>query len=82
MRTFKNGINVGDCEKSDIAKHCWEADHGWDQKNVVDRESSIPRKIKKLHSLRNRINKVSYILREIWLPNLRQFLVTYLFSRL
>ena len=27
-----------DCEKNEIAKHCWEADHNfsWDQKNVVD----------------------------------------------
>ena len=58
-------------------KHCWEADHNfnWDQKKVVDRESRlIPRKIKEtIHSLKNsnHINKISYMLPEIWLPNLR-----------
>ena len=66
-----------DCDKNEIAKHCWEADHNfnWDQKKVVDRESRlIPRKIKEtIHSLKNpnHINKISYMLPEIWLPNLR-----------
>ena len=45
------------------------------QKKVIDRESRlIPRKIKEtIHSLKNpnRINKISYMLPEIWLPNLR-----------
>ena len=64
------------CEKNEITKHCWEADHNfsWDQKKVVDRESrSIPRKIKEtIHSLKNsnNISKISYMLPEIWLPNL------------
>ena len=41
-----------------------------------------PRKIKEItHFLRNpnHINKISYMLSEIWLPNLWSFLVTYLF---
>ena len=65
------------CKKNEIVKHCWEADHNfsWDQKEVVDRESRlIPRKIKEImHSLKNPnyINKISYMLLEIWLPNLR-----------
>ena len=46
-----------DCDKNEIAKHCWEADHNfnWDQKKVIDRESRlIPRKIKEtMHSLKN-----------------------------
>ena len=58
-------------------KHCWEADHNfsWDQKKFVDRESRlIPRKTKEtIHSIKdlNHINKISYILPEICLPNLR-----------
>ena len=66
-----------DCDKNEIAKHCWEADHNfnWDQKEVIDRESRlIPRKVKEtIHSLKNpnHINKISYMLPEIWLPNLR-----------
>ena len=54
-----------------------EADHNfiWDQKKVVDRENRlIPKKIKEtIHSLKNpnQINKISYILPETWLPNLR-----------
>ena len=65
-----------DCENK-ITKHCQEADHnfGWNQKKVVDRESKLtPRKIKEtVHSLKNlnHINKISYILPETWLPNLR-----------
>ena len=65
------------CDKNEIAKHCWEADHNfsWDQKKVVDRESRlIPRKVKEsIHSLKNpnHTNKISYMLPEIWLPNLR-----------
>ena len=47
----------------------------WDQKKLVDRESRlIPRKIKEtIHSLRNpkHINKISYVLPEIWLSNLQ-----------
>ena len=38
-----------DCDKCEIAKHCWEADHNfnWDQKKVMDRDSRlIPRKEK------------------------------------
>ena len=64
------------CDKNEIARHCWEADHNfsWDQTKVVDRESRlIPRKIKEtIHSLKNpnHINKIFYILPELWLPNL------------
>ena len=46
-----------------------------DQKKVIDRESKlIRRKIKEtIHYLKNpnHINKISYMLPEIWLPNLR-----------
>ena len=64
-------------KKNEIAKHCWEIDHrvSWNQKKVVDKESRlIPRKIKQtIHSLKNpnHNNKISYMLPEIWLPNLR-----------
>ena len=73
----KRSVRNCDCDKNEIAKHCWEADHNfnWDQKKVVDRESRlIPRKIKEtIHSLKNpnHINKIFYTLPEIWLPNLR-----------
>ena len=66
-----------DCDKIEIAKHCWEVDHNfnWDQEKVIDRESRlIPKKIKEtIHSLKNpnHNNKISYMLPEIWLPNLR-----------
>ena len=80
----KRSVRNCDCAKNKIAKHCWEADHNfsWYQKKVVDRESRlIPRKMKETeHSLKNpsNISKKSYMLPEIWLPNLQQFLVTYL----
>ena len=67
----KRSVRNCDCDKNEIAKHCWEADHNfnWDQKKVVDRESRlIPRKIKEtIHSLKNpnHINKISYMLPEI-----------------
>ena len=73
----KRSVRNCDCDKNEIAKHCWEADHNfnWDQKKVIDRESRlIPKKIKEtIHSLKNpnHINKISYMLPEIWLPNLR-----------
>ena len=54
-----------------IAKHCWKADHNfnWDQKNRLS-----PGGVKEtIHSLKNpnHINKISYMLLEIWLPNLQ-----------
>ena len=68
----KRSVRNCNCDKNEIAKHYWEADH---QKKVIDRESRlIPRKIKEtIHSLKNPnyINKISYMLPEIWLPNLR-----------
>ena len=73
----KRSVRNCDCDKNEIAKHCWEADHNfnWDQKKVIDRESKlIPRKIKETTlSLKNSnlINKISFMLPEIWLPNLR-----------
>ena len=73
----KRSVRNCDCDKNETAKHCWEADHNfsWDQKKVVDRESSlIPRKIKEtIHSLKNpnQIDKMSHMFPEIWLPNLR-----------
>ena len=80
----KRSVRNCDCDRNEIAKHCWEADHNfnWDQKKVVDRKSRlIPRKMKEtVHSLKNpnHLNKISHMLPEIWLPNLRQFLVYYL----
>ena len=50
----KRSVRNCDCDKNEIAKHCWEADHNfsWDQKKVVDRESrSIPMMIKKTYIL-------------------------------
>ena len=73
----KRYVRNCDCGKNEIAKQCWEADHNfnWDQKKVIDRESKlIRRKIKEtIHSLKNpnHINKIFYMLPEIWLPNLR-----------
>ena len=75
----KGSVKNCDCEKNKITKHCWEADHNfsWDQKKFVDGESRlIPRKIKEtIHSLKNPncINKISCMLHEIQLTNLRQF---------
>ena len=72
----KRSVRNCDCDKNEIAKHCWEADHNfnWDQKKVIDRESRlIPRKIKEtIHFLKNpnHINKISYMFPEIWLPYL------------
>ena len=73
---YKRSVKNYDCEKNEIAKHCWEADHNfsWDQKKVVGRESRlIPWKIKEtIHCLKNpNHNKIFYILSVIWLPNLR-----------
>ena len=73
----KRSIKNCDCDKNEIAKLCWEADHNfnWDQKQVIDRESRlIPRKIKEtIHALKNvdHINKISYMLPKIWLLNLQ-----------
>ena len=72
----KRCITNCDCKKSEIAKHCWEADHNisWDQGKVIDRESRlIPGKIKKtIYYLKNfnHINKISCMLPEILLLNL------------
>ena len=37
----KRSVRNCDCDKNEIAKHCWEADHNfnWDQKKVIDRKS-------------------------------------------
>ena len=72
----KGSVRNCDCNKNEIAKYCWEADHSfsWDQKKVVDRKSRlIPRKIKEtMHYLKNpnHISKLSYMLPEIWFSNL------------
>ena len=66
-----------DCDKNEIAKHCWEADYdfNWNQNKVIDRENRlIPRKIKEtIHYLKNpnHINKISHMLPEIRLRNLQ-----------
>ena len=73
----KRSVRNCDCKKYKITKHCWEADqnYSWDQKKVVDRESRlIPRKTKHaIHSMKgpNHINKIFYMLPEIWPPNLQ-----------
>ena len=78
----KRSVRNCDYDKNEIAKHCWEADHNfnWDQKKVIDRESRLIRRHIHTHSQKNpnHINKISYMLPEIWFANLRQFLVTYL----
>ena len=62
----KRSVRNCDCDKNEIAKHCWEADHNfnWDQKKVIDRESRlIPRKIKEtINSFNdpNHINKTHH----------------------
>ena len=67
----KRSVRNCDCDKNEIAKRCWEADHNfsWDQKKVINRESRlIPKKIKEtIHSLKNpnNINKISYIIPKI-----------------
>ena len=76
-RSDEHKISASDCDKNEITKHCWEADHNfnWDQKKVIDRKIRlILRKIKEtIHSFKNpnHINKISPMLAEIWLPNLR-----------
>ena len=80
----KRSVRNCDCDKTETAKHCWEADNNfsWDQKKVIDRVSRlVSRKIKEtIPSLKNsnHLNKISYMLPEIWLPNLPQFLVNYI----
>ena len=60
----KRSVRNYDCNKNEIGKHCWEADHNfsWDQKKLVDRESKlILRKTKEtINSLKNpdHINKI------------------------
>ena len=67
----KRSVKNCDCDKNEIAKHCWEADHNcsWDKKKVIIRESRlISRNINEtIHSLKNpnHINKISYTLPEI-----------------
>ena len=72
----KRAVRNCDCDKNEIAKHCGEADHNfnWDQKKVVDTESRLTTRkiIETKHYLQypNHIDKSSYMLPEIWLPNL------------
>ena len=50
----KRSVKNCDCEKKDIATHCWEADHNsnWDQKEAVDRKTMlIQRKTEKPYIL-------------------------------
>ena len=73
----KRSVRNCDCDKNEIVKHCWEADHNfnWDQKKVIERENRLlPRKIKEtINSLKNPnlSNKISYMLPKIWLSNLQ-----------
>ena len=70
----KRPVRNCDCDKNEIDKHFNFHNFNWDQKKVIDRKSKlIPKKIKEtIHSLKNpnHINKISYMLPEIWLPNL------------
>ena len=74
---YKRSVRNCDCDKNEIAKLCSEADHNfnWDQEKAIDRESRlVPKKIKEaIHSLKNpnHINRICYMLPEIWPPNLR-----------
>ena len=78
-RSDKHKISVTNCAcgKNEIVKHCDEADSNfnWDQKKAIDREKRlISRKDKEtIHSLKspNHIYRVSYMLPEIWICNLR-----------
>ena len=78
-------MNTKDLSKEENAKQCWEEDHNlnWDQNKIFDRESRLVfRKIKETINSSmnpNHINEISYILCGIWLFNLQEFLVTYLF---
>ena len=73
----KRSVRNCDCNMNEIAKYCWEVDQdlSWDQKNLVDRGTRlISMKIKEtIHSLKNpnQINKISPMVPEIWLPNVR-----------
>ena len=52
MKKKKTFVRNCDCDKIEIAKHCWEADHNfsWDQKKVIDKKNRlIPRKIKETY---------------------------------
>ena len=53
----KRSVRNCNCDKNEIAKHCWGADHNfnWDQKKIFDGKSRlIPRKIKEtVHSLKH-----------------------------
>ena len=73
----KKSARNGDCERNKTRNHWWQTDHSfsWDQKKVVDRESRlVPTEITDtIHSLKNpnHINKISYIVLEMGLANLR-----------
>ena len=60
----RRSVRNCDCDKNEIAKHFWKADHtfNWDQKKVIGRESRlISRKIKEtIYALKNpnHINKI------------------------
>ena len=60
----KRTVRNCDCDKNEIVKHCWDADHNfnWNQKRFIDRKSSlIFRKIKEIiYSLKNPndVNKI------------------------
>ena len=76
-KEHNRAVRNGDTDKNEIADHCWENDHemNWDERKVIDTEAYIKdRKIKEtIHSLKdeNHINSISYILPNIWIPNIR-----------
>ena len=54
LHEHKRSARNWDCDKNDIAKHCWEEDHNfnWDEKKVIDRESwLLPGRSKKPYIL-------------------------------
>ena len=68
----KRSIRNSGCQKNEIAKHCWEANHNfsWDQKKVVDRESRLkPSSDEHQRSIRNCDCKKNEIAKHSWEAN-------------
>ena len=76
-KEHKRAVKNGDTEKNEIADHCWSQNHSmnWENRKIIDRETyTTARKIKEtIHSIadNNHINSISYVLPDIWLPNLQ-----------
>ena len=76
----KNLSGIANYKKNKTEIDCWEADHNfsWDRKKSVDRENNlIPRRIREtIHGLKNpnHINKIFYMLSEIWITAVFSYL--------